>query len=321
MRSSKSRSKSGAQAIHPGYGFLSENADFADAVEAAGLVFIGPRAASMRKMGSKAGAKDLMQAAGVPVVPGYTGADQSPDAARARSGAHRLPADDQGRARRRRQGHAHRARARRIPAARSNPASAKRRTPSAATACCSSATSSSPRHIEIQVFADTHGNTSTSTNASARRSAATRRCSRNRPRPAHAGTAQAMGDAAVAAARAIDYVNAGTVRIHRGIGRRRQADRLLLHGDQHAPAGRASGDRTGDRAWTWSNGNCASPRAKRCRSRRTRSARTATRSKCACTPKIRKPASCPARASSNACACRRPTRTCASIRASSPATR
>ena len=70
--------RSGAQAIHPGYGFLSENADFADAVEAAGLVFIGPKAASMRKMGSKAGAKELMQAAGVPVVPGYTGEDQDP---------------------------------------------------------------------------------------------------------------------------------------------------------------------------------------------------------------------------------------------------
>ncbi|HLM54464.1 MAG TPA: biotin carboxylase N-terminal domain-containing protein, partial [Pseudoxanthomonas sp.] len=70
---------SGAQAIHPGYGFLSENADFADAVAAAGLVFIGPSGASMRKMGSKAGAKDLMAAAGVPVVPGYTGQDQSPD--------------------------------------------------------------------------------------------------------------------------------------------------------------------------------------------------------------------------------------------------
>src|SRR5690606_17714853 len=70
---------SGAQAIHPGYGFLSENPDFADAVEAAGLVFIGPKAESMRRMGSKAGAKELMAAAGVPVVPGYTGEDQSPD--------------------------------------------------------------------------------------------------------------------------------------------------------------------------------------------------------------------------------------------------
>ncbi|HET6546637.1 MAG TPA: biotin carboxylase N-terminal domain-containing protein, partial [Rhodanobacteraceae bacterium] len=70
--------ESGAQAIHPGYGFLSENADFADAVEHAGLVFVGPSAASMRKMGSKAGAKELMAAHGVPVVPGYTGEDQDP---------------------------------------------------------------------------------------------------------------------------------------------------------------------------------------------------------------------------------------------------
>ena len=65
--------RSGAQAVHPGYGFLSENADFADAVAAAGLAFIGPPGASMRKMGSKAGAKELMQAAGVPVVPGDNG--------------------------------------------------------------------------------------------------------------------------------------------------------------------------------------------------------------------------------------------------------
>ena len=68
----------GAQAIHPGFGFLSENADFADAVVSAGLVWVGPSATSMRKMGSKAGAKNLMSAAGVPVVPGYTGEDQDP---------------------------------------------------------------------------------------------------------------------------------------------------------------------------------------------------------------------------------------------------
>ncbi|MFP7570806.1 acetyl/propionyl/methylcrotonyl-CoA carboxylase subunit alpha [Marivita sp. S2033] len=71
---------SGAQAIHPGYGFLSENPDFVDAVEAAGLVFIGPSASAIRAMGLKDAAKDLMQKAGVPVVPGYQGAEQAPDA-------------------------------------------------------------------------------------------------------------------------------------------------------------------------------------------------------------------------------------------------
>ena len=69
----------GAQAIHPGYGFLSENPDFVDAVEAAGLVFIGPSADAIRAMGLKDAAKALMVEAGVPVVPGYHGKDQSDD--------------------------------------------------------------------------------------------------------------------------------------------------------------------------------------------------------------------------------------------------
>ncbi|QCO54957.1 acetyl/propionyl/methylcrotonyl-CoA carboxylase subunit alpha [Pseudorhodobacter turbinis] len=68
----------GAQAIHPGYGFLSENPDFVDAVEAAGLVFIGPSAKAIRAMGLKDAAKKLMEAAGVPVVPGYLGENQDP---------------------------------------------------------------------------------------------------------------------------------------------------------------------------------------------------------------------------------------------------
>jgi 3-methylcrotonyl-CoA carboxylase alpha subunit len=66
----------GAQAIHPGYGFLSENPEFVEAVEAAGLVFIGPSAKAIRAMGLKDAAKDLMAEAGVPVVPGYQGAEQ-----------------------------------------------------------------------------------------------------------------------------------------------------------------------------------------------------------------------------------------------------
>jgi 3-methylcrotonyl-CoA carboxylase alpha subunit len=67
----------GAEAIHPGYGFLSENADFAEACRAAGIVFIGPPAGAIRAMGSKAESKRIMAAAGVPIVPGYHGADQN----------------------------------------------------------------------------------------------------------------------------------------------------------------------------------------------------------------------------------------------------
>ncbi|WP_298846669.1 acetyl/propionyl/methylcrotonyl-CoA carboxylase subunit alpha [uncultured Ruegeria sp.] len=69
----------GAQAIHPGYGFLSENPDFVDAVQAAGLTFIGPSADAIRKMGLKDAAKVLMEKAGVPVVPGYHGDNQDPE--------------------------------------------------------------------------------------------------------------------------------------------------------------------------------------------------------------------------------------------------
>ena len=69
----------GAQAIHPGYGFLSENPDFVDAVEKAGLVFIGPSSKAIRAMGLKDAAKKLMETAGVPVVPGYHGDNQDPE--------------------------------------------------------------------------------------------------------------------------------------------------------------------------------------------------------------------------------------------------
>lgn len=71
--------ETGAQAIHPGYGFLSENPDFVESVEAAGLIFIGPSASAIRAMGLKDAAKSLMQDAGVPVVPGYHGSNQDSD--------------------------------------------------------------------------------------------------------------------------------------------------------------------------------------------------------------------------------------------------
>ncbi len=69
--------KTGAEAVHPGYGFLSENADFAEACAAAGIVFVGPPPSAIRAMGLKDRAKALMEKAGVPVVPGYHGEDQS----------------------------------------------------------------------------------------------------------------------------------------------------------------------------------------------------------------------------------------------------
>ncbi len=71
--------KTGAAAIHPGYGFLSEKAEFADACATAGIAFIGPPASAIRAMGLKDAAKDIVGKAGVPVVPGYQGDDQSPE--------------------------------------------------------------------------------------------------------------------------------------------------------------------------------------------------------------------------------------------------
>lgn len=78
---------SGAQAIHPGYGFLSENAGFADACAQAGVVFIGPPAQAIRAMGDKSAAKALMQRAGVPLTPGYHGDEQAPAFLRAQADA------------------------------------------------------------------------------------------------------------------------------------------------------------------------------------------------------------------------------------------
>ncbi len=82
--SSPRRSETGAEAIHPGYGFLSENEDFAEACAAAGIVFIGPPVAAIRAMGSKSAAKTLMEKAPVPLVPGYHGEEQDPDVPAAR---------------------------------------------------------------------------------------------------------------------------------------------------------------------------------------------------------------------------------------------
>jgi 3-methylcrotonyl-CoA carboxylase alpha subunit len=203
--------RSGAQAIHPGYGFLSENADFADTVESAGLVFIGPKAASMRKMGSKAGAKDLMAAADVPVVPGYTGEDQSPELLAREAARIGFPLM--------------------IKAAHGGGGKGMRIVHGpdefiAQLQSCQREASNafgrdrvlleryvqSPRHIEIQIFGDAYGN---AIHLNERECSAQRRYQKvleESPSPFLTPVLRAaMGEAAVKAAHAIDYVNAGTV--------------------------------------------------------------------------------------------------------------
>jgi 3-methylcrotonyl-CoA carboxylase alpha subunit len=100
--------RTGAEAIHPGYGFLSENAEFAEACEKAGIVFIGPPASAIRAMGSKSAAKSLMGAAGVPLTPLISRRQPGSRFPRPASGPDRLSGADQGQLRRRRQRHASR---------------------------------------------------------------------------------------------------------------------------------------------------------------------------------------------------------------------
>ena len=96
----------GAQAVHPGYGFLSENEDFAQACAAAGLVFIGPSPSAIQAMGLKAQSKQLMEKAGVPLVPGYHGDDQDPALLQREADRIGYPRADQGQCGRRGQRHA-----------------------------------------------------------------------------------------------------------------------------------------------------------------------------------------------------------------------
>jgi 3-methylcrotonyl-CoA carboxylase alpha subunit len=100
----------GAAGIHPGYGFLSENADFAEAVQQAGLIWVGAPPAAIRAMGLKDAAKALMMSAHVPVTPGYLGESQDPGRLQREASNHRLSRTHQGGCRRRRQGHAPRRR-------------------------------------------------------------------------------------------------------------------------------------------------------------------------------------------------------------------
>ncbi len=201
----------GAQAIHPGYGFLSENEDFAEACARAGIVFVGPPVAAIRAMGSKSAAKALMEKAGVPLTPGYHGDDQDP--ARLHAEADRIGYPVL------------------IKASAGGGGKGMRRVDAsadfdAALASCRREAASSfgddrvlveqyvlkPRHIEIQVFGDTHGDV---VHLFERDCSVQRRHQKVlEEAPAPGMTAErraAMGRAAVEAAKAVGYVGAGTV--------------------------------------------------------------------------------------------------------------
>lgn len=202
---------SGAQAVHPGYGFLAENADFARAVVEAGLVFIGPPADAIRAMGNKAGAKAIMQRADVPCIPGYQGQDQRDESFIEAANRIGYPVM--------------------IKAAAGGGGRGMRQvdTADAMQAGLQSARSEAlnsfgdaelilekavvePRHIEIQVFADCHGNV---LHLGERDCSVQRRHQKvieEAPSPVVTPELRAqMGAVAVAATRAIGYVGAGTL--------------------------------------------------------------------------------------------------------------
>ena len=200
----------GAQAIHPGYGFLSENPDFVDAVVAAGLVFIGPSGAAIRAMGLKDAAKALMEQAGVPVVPGYHGANQDPEHLAGAAEAIGFPvlikavAGGGGKG------------MRRVECAQDFPIALAAARSEAKTAFGYDAVLiekyvSAPRHIEVQVFGDGHD----AVHLFERDCSLQRRHQKvieEAPAPGMTdGVRAAMGQAAVRAARAISYAGAGTV--------------------------------------------------------------------------------------------------------------
>jgi len=201
----------GAEAVHPGYGFLSENEDFAAACASAGLCFVGPPASAIAAMGSKSAAKTLMALAGVPLVPGYHGDNQDPLFLGQQADAIGYPVLIKASA-------GGGGKGMRIVDASEDFA--------AALASCQRESLSSfgddrvlierylqkPRHIEIQVFADTHGHCIYLFERDCSVQRRHQKVIEEAPAP---GMAEAMrkqmGEAAVAAARAVNYVGAGTV--------------------------------------------------------------------------------------------------------------
>ncbi len=203
--------QTGAQAIHPGYGFLSENEDFAAACAAAGLVFIGPPASAIRAMGSKSAAKSLMETAAVPLVPGYHGEEQ--DTAYLRAQADKI-------------GYPVLLKASAGGGGKGMRIVERSEDFDAALASCKREAISSfgddrvlvekylvrPRHIEIQVFADTHGNCVYLFERDCSVQRRHQKVLEEAPAPGMSDERRrAMGEAAVNAAKAVGYVGAGTV--------------------------------------------------------------------------------------------------------------
>jgi 3-methylcrotonyl-CoA carboxylase alpha subunit len=202
---------SGADAIHPGYGFLSENPDFAEACAAAGLIFVGPPAPAIRAMGSKSAARALMERAGVPLVPGYHGEDQKPAALLKAAAAIGFPVLIKASAGGGGKG---------MKVVRSQAefgealASAKREALAAFgdDRMLIERYLTRPRHIEMQVFADRAGHTIHLFERDCSIQRRHQKVVEEAPAPGlDAGLRAAMGKAAVAAAKAIGYVGAGTV--------------------------------------------------------------------------------------------------------------
>lgn len=202
---------SGAQAIHPGYGFLSENAGFARAIEAAGLIFLGPPASAIDAMGSKSAAKALMDAAGVPLVPGYHGEAQDAQTfcdAAARIGYPVLLKATAGGG-----GKGMKVVERESELAEAL-ASAQREAQSSFgdSRMLVEKYVLKPRHVEIQIFADSHGNCLYLNERDCSIQRRHQKVVEEAPAPGLTPELRrAMGEAAVKAAQAIGYVGAGTV--------------------------------------------------------------------------------------------------------------
>ena len=216
----------GADAVHPGYGFLSENAEFAEACAAAGIIFVGPPPASIRAMGLKDRAKALMKAAGVPVVPGYHSDDQADAALQAASARLGYPllikaaAGGGGKGMRRVE-----------RAADFDDALAGARREAQAAFGDSSVLIekyvATPRHIEVQVFADAHGHVLHLLERDCSLQRRHQKVIEEAPAPGLSEALRAhIGAVAVKAAKAVNYVGAGTVEFIADASEGLRADRI-----------------------------------------------------------------------------------------------